>query len=459
MISPATSLSVRQPGLVRREISRSGWWWSTEWLLAAVVFLLPWQARWIYQPRQLNGAFWEYGSFSLYAVEVVIWACLGTAAAQIIFFRQNSWSRFRWQQFFTPAGAVVAGTIGLVVLAWSSLAWAADRGLTLQAAFRLTEAAALMVVVLTVSPRGRGRVGQAWAVAAALQGALAAVQFFAQRVIGSSWLGVDPQRPEELGASVIELADGRWLRAYGTFPHPNILAGFLGLGLLLAGAWYVREYRLVQRLAAVSCGVLAGIGLALTFSRAGATAAVVGFLAWLAFDLGQRRRVIPHLRYAALITLAAAAAAVWTLPQVMMRAGSSGRLEVKSVDVRRALRREGAQLAQPQRWIGTGVGLSTLASFRRDPWQAGFAYQPPHNVPLLVLVELSVDGVLLLALLIVGVAAQAVASQSGVGLGLVAALAVVGWFDHYLWTLLPGTSILFLALGFAAAGDSVSSEA
>lgn len=459
MTSPSSSRPVRPAGLVRREIPRSGWWRSTEWLISAIIFLTPWQARWLWWPRQLNGAFWEYGSFSLYAVEAVIWACLGAAFVQIIFFRRNPMPRFRWRPFFTPAGAVVAGTIGLVVLAWSSLAWAADRGLTLQAAFRLTEAAALMVVVLTVSPRGRCRVGQAWAVAAALQGALAVVQFFTQRVIGSFWLGVDPQLPSELGASVVELADGRWLRAYGTFPHPNILAGFLAIGLLLAGAWYVRRYRSPQRVAALCCGLLAGIGLVLTFSRAGVAAAVFGLLVWLAGELRQRPRVIAAARYASLVALVAVATAAWVLPQAMMRAGGTGRLEVKSSSVRHALLRQGALLAQQHRWIGTGVGLSTLASFRRDPLQPGFAYQPPHNLLLLVLAELSVDGVLLLALLIVGVAALAVASRSGVGLGLVVALVIVGWFDHYLWTLVPGTLLGFLALGFAATGDFSSSEA
>ncbi|TSC76270.1 MAG: hypothetical protein G01um101431_891 [Parcubacteria group bacterium Gr01-1014_31] len=418
-------------------------------LLAAVVFLLPWQARFLWGSRRLNGAFWEYGSFSLYALELVVWVCLISAFARLLATRGAS-APFSWRRFFTSKGVVVAGAAGLTLLSWLSIAWSEDRALALQAAFRLTEGVALLIVLAQTARRGRALAGQAWALAAAAQGIVAAAQFFTQRIAGSVWLGVDPQLPSELGASVIELADGRFLRAYGTFPHPNILAGFLAIGVLLAGEWYVREYRSVQRILAMSCGVVAGAGLVFSLSRAGGLALVVGLAAWLLSRGTRRQTLVPPLRFSLAVGLSAATALAILWPLVATRAVGVGRLEAKSTQERRMLLREGALVARENFSIGAGIGQTTLAQYRRDPAQQGWAYQPPHNVALVVVIELAVDGVLLLLLLAAGVALRAARNGNSAGIGLLAVLAVVGWFDHYLWTLLPGILMACLALGFAA---------
>ncbi|MDO8559471.1 MAG: O-antigen ligase family protein [bacterium] len=426
----------------------------SEWLLAAVVFLLPWQARFLWSSRQLNGAFWEYGSFSLYALELVVWACLIFALARLLATRGAS-APFFWRRWATPKGAVVAGAAGLVLWSWFSIAWAQDRSLALQAAFRLTEGVALLIVLARSSRRGRSLAGQAWALAAAAQGIVAAAQFFTQQVAGSTWLGVDPQLPSELGASVIELTDGRWLRAYGTFPHPNILAGFLVIGILISGEWYLRQYRSAQRIFAVACGMVASVGLAFALSRAGIAAAALGLAVWL-FSCGARRHsLVPPLRFSLAVGITAATALTIMWPLVATRAVAAARLEVKSTQERGMLLREGALLAREHLWTGTGIGQTTLSSYRRNPGQPGWAYQPPHNVALVALVELGVDGVLLLLLLLAGTAFRAVQNPGSAGIGMVAALVVVAWFDHYLWTLLPGTLMACLALGFAS-GDPPS---
>ena len=110
-----------------------------------------------------------------------------------------------------------------------------------------------------------------WGASAALllQAGIGFVQFARQSTaflapLGLQWPGA--LTPEVRGVSVVQLADGaRWLRAYGTLPHPNMLGG-LAL-VLLAGpaAWFLtgRRWRWAAGLA-----VAAGMALlALTFSR------------------------------------------------------------------------------------------------------------------------------------------------------------------------------------------------
>ncbi len=80
-------------------------------------------------------------------------------------------------------------------------------------------------------------------VALVLQAGIGFTEFVLQSTaflapLNLTWPGII--EPAMRGVSVVQLADGaRWLRAYGTLPHPKILGG-LGL-MLLAGpaAWFL----------------------------------------------------------------------------------------------------------------------------------------------------------------------------------------------------------------------------
>lgn len=103
----------------------------------------------------------------------------------------------------------------------------------------------------------------------ALQGAIAFLQFLAQHSLGLKYLGESP-----LQAGVDEVAEivavgARFIRAYGTFPSPNVLAAFLAVSILFTITWYIsRPYRLHRHFffAAISL-IFMSIGLLLTFSR------------------------------------------------------------------------------------------------------------------------------------------------------------------------------------------------
>jgi hypothetical protein len=77
------------------------------------------------------------------------------------------------------------------------------------------------------------------AVMAVLQSIVGILQFSHQESIGLQMLGEPILSSYVGGVSTIEIGGGRILRAYGTFPHPNILAGFLALGLVSLAYWYL----------------------------------------------------------------------------------------------------------------------------------------------------------------------------------------------------------------------------
>ena len=71
-----------------------------------------------------------------------------------------------------------------------------------------------------------------------IQSLLAVSQYFLQHsVFGSKWLGEIVLSPELPGVAKIVVDGEKIMRAYGTFPHPNILAGFLLVTIFLS--WYL----------------------------------------------------------------------------------------------------------------------------------------------------------------------------------------------------------------------------
>ena len=102
--------------------------------------------------------------------------------------------------------------------------------------------------------------------AAVLQGMIAIAQFGLQWTPAFKWLGLASQSAWELGPGIVETLGGRWLRSYGSLPHPNILGGFLCAGLL--GVIYLLSIiRKKGRWWLWLSLVLVAQGLVLSFSR------------------------------------------------------------------------------------------------------------------------------------------------------------------------------------------------
>jgi O-antigen ligase len=83
----------------------------------------------------------------------------------------------------------------------------------------------------------------------------------------STLLGIADKDAQTLGVAVVETDDGRTLRAYGTFPHPNIFGGYLAVGVI-ALAWLTRFAKSKREIALMLVGsAVLGSTLIVTFSR------------------------------------------------------------------------------------------------------------------------------------------------------------------------------------------------
>lgn len=110
-----------------------------------------------------------------------------------------------------------------------------------------------------------------------IQSVIIGIQFFTNRVVGLHFLGESYVQTGVSGTSSVVLSNGIFLRGYGTFPHPNIVGGYLSLGLLFLLS-HVLFQKDKKRLFFLIPLFFCLVGLFLTWSRSAWTFSAISSL-------------------------------------------------------------------------------------------------------------------------------------------------------------------------------------
>ena len=237
------------------------------------LFALPWQTRWFQEGSLLSSFPWEQARVSIYASWILIGGSLGlrlvslyrtdasTKVPHLSFSARHSWKKF------------VPFILSLLVLVGVCFNTTSIRA-TVQFCI---EAGMLGLWVWSIwdlaIPWSRFVLGY---IVSLLPSVLFGLwQYATQMIPRIKYLGVAAQDPLTRGVSVIEVAGERILRVYGTFPHPNIFAGWLVIAILAALFLVPQIAKTWQRLLLTMGIGLYTVTLVLTFSRAALIALAV----------------------------------------------------------------------------------------------------------------------------------------------------------------------------------------
>ncbi len=436
-------------------------WFGLGFLL--YLFLLPWQARYLFSEYSLETPF--YGGLSLYATDLLF------ALLLIVWIASHASDIVNWAK----AHRIVLCCFSLfLVFLFLSLLWSPEPFLGLIFALRVMQTLLLALMVMTVSVPIRAML-LVLLLAGVMQSLLALWQFFLQEIPASTWLGMSAQDPRELGVSVIESADERWLRAYGSLPHPNILGGFLSLCALIAAGWYFSVYRRlrgagnaffkqlrIESIGSLLAFLLTVSGLLLTFSRSAWLGFAVGFAALVLFA---RKGETWSTVFVPVLKLMAAGGIILCVFQLIFgplwtqRIASESRLAVMSSQERMDLNETARLIIEKHPLRGSGAGQYVVESMIQHPGQALYAYQPVHNVWLLVWAELGLAGLCLFGLAVAFFyrtllwlkRLPAFRIEAALSLSLMISLFTMFYFEHHWWTLWFGLGLTGVLLGFMLA--------
>lgn len=300
-----------------------------------------------------------------------------------------------------------------------------------------------------------------------IQALLAVGQFHVQHQAGLTWLGEYIAPLGTSGLSTLDVEGQKIIRAYGTTPHPNVLAGFLLLPLI-AGLYLVsRETNTKKWLILAIFILFITWGLFLTFSRTAWIAALIIFVAYLIYmfhppSLELRRTGVNKKAFTTIFLVFIVSCGTLGLaykPYLVSRATDI--VGSRSTVDRNKFNQFGLELIKDSPILGTGVGNYIpvlLTKHKLEAWQ----YQPAHNIYIFLGAELGLIGLGLFILLFYFIIRSSWQSRGRLEtfsfLLLIFVYLLMGMFDHYFLTIQQGRLAFFTVLGFLLAARNINEQ-
>ncbi|HHD92165.1 MAG TPA: O-antigen ligase domain-containing protein, partial [Candidatus Portnoybacteria bacterium] len=282
------------------------------------------------------------------------------------------------------------------------------------------------------------------------QSVLAISQFFKQSNLGLRILGESILSPTLAGVAKINLGGIKLIRAYGTFPHPSVLALFLFI-IILFSLGYLIKTRLRQTKWLFSLfwliSSLFWLALFLTFSR---TTIILALISVSLFLIWRKEFII--LFYQVLLWLG--------LIFVLWPGIYTHFFQFYSYQQSISLRFNYLNVAWTTFWAHpwSGVGWGNFVNYFINyyPGQEGWFYQPVHNIYWLILSEVGIFGFLIFLWLIgkIGIKIWNIRRKNNLQFQLSAIsfsiFLIIGLEDHFFLTTQQGwllVGVMMLGVG------------
>jgi len=492
------------------------WLWQNAERLLIIVFLtsFTFNIRKVFLTPYsfLNGGFNEYTTFSLSWADTLIIAVIIIYTIKYTISQLNKVSNSNIAEYnnknilssISASRLVSYETILLVMfLVWAglSITWSDYKPIAVYRLATLLEIA-IFVVIAAKSLKNKKWLNLgllALIINGIFQSILGIAQFIHNGAIGLHILGESFLGPNMAGVAKIIISGEKHIRAYGTMPHSNILAGFLLVPLFVIIAEFIqRKFLLTSSLPSPLqmggqayqgeggenfpllnkerarvrydnashetlleklpnwffglASLIIGTGFLLTFSRSAFLGIFVGlmFMFWRS-KRDSIRSVWTNSRSSKTFQLSMALILFLVLSYMLAR--NTSLFSSQSLEERNFYNNVSHETLLKYPVAGVGLGQFVLNEYKSYPNLESWQYQPVHNIYLLIFSELGIVGlVLVFSFLIVLLRRRAKVEKEqflltySIIYGVAISFAIISFFDHYFWDIKIG--IIIFALPF-----------
>ena len=315
------------------------------------------------------------------------------------------------------------------------------------------------------------RLAQVFLASAFFQSLIAIGQYMNQQSLGLKFLAESPLSSNIPGVAKIVVDGLKMIRAYGTFPHPNLLATFLCLGLFCLFFIYLKQKPWSKKFVLADLTkndflpknglLLAGLyplllfALFLTFSRGVIFAfvlATLGFFIYIFFSHPQLRTKVIELFLLLIVLCSLFTLILW--PEISSRfLISSGQ---QAVSLRLFYNQIAFDLIKDHPLLGIGLGNFVWQIKQMLHLLASWLHQPVHNIYLLIASEIGLIGLgfFLLFLFFIIKRINIILKENSLLFTFyfcLFAFLIIGLFDHFFWTLQQGQLMFWIILSILSA--------
>lgn len=288
-------------------------------------------------------------------------------------------------------------------------------------------------------------------VGVAFQSVLAIAQFATQSSVGGIlyFVGERAFSSGTPGIANASLNGELVLRPYGSLPHPNVLAGYLLISMVIIMTSLWKKHSTKTNMFKISSVILGSAALFLTMSRVAISLWVltVGYL--VIKKIKQKRYIFAVLGISILALFTPIGSRFTDM-----------NITDESIAQRSTLISASVKMIERSPLFGVGLGnfLPTLATLQR-PLTVGTYLQPVHNIYLLVAAETGFVGLGIFVWFLWKTFQKVRSQKSEVGSGLLivfSAVLILGLFDHYWLTLQQGQLLFALIIGLCWANNKAA---
>lgn len=280
-----------------------------------------------------------------------------------------------------------------------------------------------------------------------IQGIVSILQFLMGESIGLYFLGESKLLAGKVYSSFITFNNSVYLRAYGTFPHPNVLAGFFLFTILFTFFLYRISNKEALRSICRATLLLCNFFVIITFSRLGILLSILSTTVLLTSYYWKNKKLKINFNNNKHIESRKnnrddknySFAGLFLSRFTKLFSGNDN-----SITERIQLIKVSFSIIKRNYLVGTGIGNFVRNIGEEVPYSAKGVkiLQPVHNIFLLCLSDLGIIGMMIFVYSFIDFCRKNIGIITLFKMAILTDILLIGFFDHYLIDLPQGIFIL-----------------